>query len=179
MREPGKGGDNAVRIRPGRPDDVRRIHQAIRALADHIGAPYQVTSTPDDLLRHTFGEAPLLSAEIAEVGGAFAGMCLHFPIFSTWMGKPGVFVQDIYVEPAYRGLKVGEALLRHVAAACRAKGGGYLRLSVDTDNLGAQAFYNRIGILRSEYEQIHRIMGDDFLAFCEGKRPQPSGQDDE
>jgi ribosomal protein S18 acetylase RimI-like enzyme len=170
-----------VRIRPGRPGDIQRIHQAILALAEHVGAPQQVTSTPADLMRHAFGAAPLFSAEIGEIGGEFAGMCLHFPIFSTWMGCPGVFVQDIYVEPKFRGSKVGEALLRHVARLSRAKGGGYLRLSVDTDNLGAQGFYNRLGIMRSEYEQIHRIMGDDFLAFCDGRRKvrPETGNDDE
>jgi ribosomal protein S18 acetylase RimI-like enzyme len=173
-----RGGESEVRIRAGRPDDVARIHKAIMALAGHVGAPHQVTSTPDDLLRHAFGDTPLLSAEVAEVGGEFAGMCLHFLIFSTWMGRPGVFVQDIYVEPEFRGLKVGEALLRHVARRCRARGGSYLRLSVDVDNVGAQAFYNRLGIMRSEYEQIHRIMGGDFLAFCDGRRSPVAGNDE-
>lgn len=160
-------------IRPGRPDDVPRIHASILALARHVGGEGHVTGTPDDLLRHGFGEAPHFASEIAEVGGAFAGMCLHFPIFSTWMGGPGVFVQDLYVEPAMRGLRVGEALLRHVARASRAKGGVYLRLSVDTDNLSAVGFYDKLGIRHSDYEQIHKITGDDFVAFCErqGYRP--------
>jgi ribosomal protein S18 acetylase RimI-like enzyme len=181
MPAPLEDMQSEVRIRPGRPDDIPRIHAAILALAGHVGAPHQVTSTPDDLMRHAFGEVRLLSSEIAEIGSEFAGMCLHFPIFSTWMGRPGVFVQDIYVEPKFRGSKVGEALLRHVARLCRARGGRYLRLSVDADNLGAQGFYNRLGIMRSEYEQIHRIMGDDFLAFCDGKRAAgpATGKDDE
>ncbi len=181
MPAPLEDMQSEVRIRPGRPDDIERIHEAILALADHVGAPHQVTSTPDDLMRHAFGEVRLISAEMAEISGEFAGMCLHFPIFSTWMGRPGVFVQDIYVEPKFRGSKVGEALLRHVARLCRARGGGYLRLSVDADNLGAQGFYNRLGIMRSEYEQIHRIMGDDFFAFCDGRRAvrAATGNEDE
>lgn len=166
-----------VVIRSGRRDDVQRIHRAILALAEHIGAPDHVTSTPDDLTRHAFGDEPSLSIEIAEIAGEFAGMCLHFPIFSTWMGRPGVFVQDLYVEPKFRGLKVGEALLRHVARLSRAKGGAYLRLSVDTDNSNAQAFYNRLGITHSDYEQIHKVMGDAFFAFCDGERPSLPGEE--
>lgn len=166
-----------VDIRPGRREDMARVHQAIRSLADHIGAPDHVLSSPDDLTHHAFGDTPVLFVEIAEVDGAFAGMCLHFPIFSTWLGKPGVFVQDIYVEQAFRGHKVGEALLRHVAKKSRAKGGAYLRLSVDVDNLGAQAFYNKLGITHSEYEQIHKVMGEAFFAFCDGRRPPLPGEE--
>lgn len=163
-----------IAIRPGRAEDVPRIHDSILALARHVGGEGYVTSSRDDLLRHGFGQTPQFSTEIAEVGGTFAGMCLHFPIFSTWMGGPGVFVQDLYVEPSMRGRRIGEALLRHVARASRAKGGIYLRLSVDTDNLSAVGFYDRLGIRHSDYEQIHKITGADFVAFCEaeGARPQ-------
>ena len=161
--------DPALAIRPGRPDDIPRVHAAIRALARHVGGEDHVLSSADDLARHAFGEKPHFSIEIAEIDGAFAGMCLHFPIFSTWMGCPGVFVQDLFVDDAYRGKHVGEALLRHVARASREKGGGYLRLSVDTDNMSAVGFYERLGIRHSDYEQIQKITGDDFVAFCEGR----------
>ncbi len=164
---------DAVAIRPGRAEDVPRIHDSILALARHVGGEGHVTSSREDLLRHGFGETPQFSTEIAEVGGEFAGMCLHFPIFSTWMGGTGVFVQDLYVEQAMRGMRVGEALLRHVARASRAKGGIYLRLSVDNDNLSAIGFYEKLGIRHAEYEQIQRITGDDFLAFCEADSTRP------
>ena len=162
-------------IRPGRPDDIARIHAAILALARHVGGEDHVLSSPDDLARHAFGETPHISIEIAEIDGIFAGMCLHFPIFSTWMGCPGVFVQDLYVEDAFRGKHVGEALLRHVARASLEKGGGYLRLSVDTDNSSAVGFYERLGIRHSGYEQIQKITGDDFVAFCQGSG-RPHGE---
>lgn len=157
----------AVAIRPARPGDVAAVHRAILALAEHVGGAGEVTSTPADLLHAAFGDHPAIAVEIAEIEGAFAGACLHFPIYSTWMGGTGVFVQDLYVEPAFRGLKVGEALLRHVARQARRKGGIYLRLSVDTDNLAAQRFYERLGIRHSDYEQIHKLTGAAFAAFCE------------
>jgi ribosomal protein S18 acetylase RimI-like enzyme len=157
----------ALSIRPGRPDDVPAVHGAILALARHVGGEDHVLSVPDDLLRHAFCDDPHVAVAIAEIGSAFAGMCLHFPIYSTWMGRPGVFVQDLFVDPSHRGRKVGEALLRHVARLSRDRGGVYLRLSVDTDNLSAVRFYERLGIRHSDYEQIQKITGDDFVAFCE------------
>ena len=154
-------------IRSGTVNDADTIHTALLRLGTHIGAHQEITSTPDDLRRYGFGDRPAFSTLIAEVGGEFAGLCLHFPIFSTWMGRPGVFVQDLYVEDRFRGRRIGEKLLRHVARECRAAGGVYLRLSVDTDNDAAKAFYEKLGIGRSDYEQVQKIVGDAFFAFAD------------
>ncbi|MDX8447163.1 GNAT family N-acetyltransferase [Mesorhizobium captivum] len=159
--------NKAVTLRPGRIEDVETIHTALLRLGTHIGAHQEITSTPDDLRRYGFGEKPAFSTLIAEVGGEFAGLCLHFPIFSTWMGRPGVFVQDLYVEDRFRGQRIGERLLRRVARECRAAGGVYLRLSVDTDNETAKAFYERLGIGWSSYEQVQKIVGKAFFAFAD------------
>ncbi|MBZ9808238.1 GNAT family N-acetyltransferase [Mesorhizobium sp. BR1-1-9] len=153
-------------LRPGRIEDVETIHAAILKLGTHIGAPEEILSTPDDLRTWGFGERPAFSTLIAEVDGEFAGLCLYFPIFSTWMGRPGVYVQDLYVEDRFRGRRIGERLLRRVAAECRKQGGAYLRLSVDTDNESAKAFYERLGIAWSSYEQTQKIIGDAFFAFA-------------
>ena len=154
-------------IRPGRVDDAETIHAALLRLGTHIGAHQEITSTPDDLRRYGFGVKPAFSTLIAEVGGEFAGLCLHFPIFSTWMGRPGVYVQDLYVEDRFRGRRIGERLLRRVARDCRKDGGVYLRLSVDTDNETAKAFYERLGIAWSDYEQVQKIVGEAFFAFAD------------
>lgn len=156
-----------VTLRPGRIDDVETIHAALLRLGTHIGAPEEIQSTPDDLRRYGFGEKPAFSTLIAEIGDEFAGLCLHFPIFSTWMGRPGVYVQDLYVEDRFRGRRIGERLLRRVAKECRSAGGVYLRLSVDTDNDTAKAFYERLGIGWSSYEQTQKIIGDAFFAFAD------------
>ena len=162
-------------IRHGTIDDVETIHAALLKLGSHIGAHQEITSTSDDLRRYGFGGKPAFSTLIAEVGGEFAGLCLHFPIFSTWMGRPGVYVQDLYVEDRFRGRKIGERLLRHVAAQCQKEGGVYLRLSVDTDNEVAKAFYERLGIAWSSYEQTQKIIGDAFFAFADA--PQNGEQE--
>ena len=154
-------------IRPGTIDDVETVHAALLRMATHTGAHQEITSTAEDLRRYGFGDKPAFSTLIAEVDGEFAGLCLHFPIFSTWMGRPGVYVQDLYVEDRFRGRRIGEKLLRHVAKECRMIGGVYLRLSVDTDNEIAKAFYDRLGIGWSNHEQVHKIVGDAFFAFAD------------
>ncbi|WP_292541976.1 GNAT family N-acetyltransferase [Mesorhizobium sp.] len=157
----------AITLRPGTIDDVDTIYAALLKLGTHIGAHQEITSTADDLRRYGFGEKPAFSTLIAEVDSEFAGLCLHFPIFSTWMGRPGVYVQDLYVEDPFRGRRIGEKLSRRVAKECRAAGGVYLRLSVDTDNETAKAFYERLGIGWSSYEQTQKIVGDAFFAFAD------------
>ncbi|AZO01502.1 GNAT family N-acetyltransferase [Mesorhizobium sp. M9A.F.Ca.ET.002.03.1.2] len=154
-------------VRSGTIEDVDTIHTALLRLGDHIGAPEEIISTADDLRTYGFGEKPAFSTLIAEVDGEFAGLCLHFPIFSTWMGRPGVYVQDLYVEDRFRGRSIGERLLRRVARECRKDGGVYLRLSVDTDNETAKAFYERLGIAWSNYEQVQKIVGEAFFAFAD------------
>ncbi|RUV98459.1 MAG: GNAT family N-acetyltransferase [Mesorhizobium sp.] len=158
---------STIILRPGQIEDAETIHAALLRLGTHIGAHQEITSTPDDLRRYGFGAKPAFSTLIAEVDGEFAGLCLHFPIFSTWMGRPGVFVQDLYVEDRFRGRRIGEKLLRRVAKDCRAAGGVYLRLSVDTDNETAKTFYEKLGIGRSSYEQVHKIVGEAFFAFAD------------
>jgi len=158
---------SSIILRPGTIDDVETIHAALLRLSTHIGAHQEVKSTADDLRRYGFGEKPAFATLIAEVGGEFAGLCLHFPIFSTWMGRPGVYIQDLYVEDRFRGRRIGEKLLRRVAKECRAAGGVYLRLSVDTDNETAKVFYDRLGIGWANYEQVQKIVGDAFFAFAD------------
>ena len=156
-----------VTLRPATTDDVDTIHAALLRLSTHIGSHQEIRSTADDLRRYGFGEKPAFSTLIAEADGEFAGLCLHFPIFSTWMGRPGVYIQDLYVEDRFRGRRIGEKLLRRVAKECRAAGGVYLRLSVDTDNETAKAFYERLGIGWANYEQVQKIVGDAFFAFAD------------
>jgi ribosomal protein S18 acetylase RimI-like enzyme len=156
-----------VTIRQATAEDSSLLHEAILKLAQGIGTVGKVASSPDDLCLHGFGDLPAFKALIAEVDGAFAGMCLYFPSFSTWRGKPGIYVQDIYVEPGLRGRNVGEQLLQAVARQERTSGAAYLRLSVDAQNIGAQAFYARIGLEHSQSEQIYGIYGDAFAALAE------------
>ena len=157
----------AVSIRPARAADAETIHAAIMGIADALGDPAKVTGTAEDLRRFGFGARPAFAALIAEADGAFAGLCLSFPSFSTWYGRPGAYVQDLYVAPGFRGCGIGAALLARLAADTRAAGGVYLRLSVDAANHGAQEFYARLGLVRSEQEQIFAARGDAFQRLAD------------
>ena len=95
------------------------------------------------------------------------GFCLFFESFSSWDGRRGVYVQDIYVSEAARGLGLGRRLLAAAAAISHARGGGYLRLSVESENHRAQAFYRRVGLAWSNRERIYQVRGDDFAALAQ------------
>ena len=153
-------------IRAATSADAEDIHSALLGIARTVGELHKVKSTPDDIRRDGFGETRHFAVLIAEVDGNFAGMCLHFPIYSTWMGRPGVYVQDLFVVEGFRGLKIGERLLRRLARDVRRQGGAYLELAVDTGNLAAQRFYERIGIAHQADDQVYRIIGEAFLAFA-------------
>lgn len=158
-----------ITIRPAVADDAATIHAALKTMAIDMGAEAKFVSTVEDLRRHGFGKTPAFEVLIAEVGAAFAGLCLSFPSFSTWMGAPGLYVQDLFVADAFRGRRIGERLLRAAAQRGQARGADYMRLSVDVQNVRAQAVYERLGICHSPDEQIHMIKGADFDAFAEGK----------
>lgn len=157
---------SAVSIRPAREADADALHAAIRNLAAGLGDAGRVTSTPDDLRRHGFGQTPGFEGLVAEEGEAFAGMCLFFPSFSSWRGVPGAYVLDLYVEAAFRGRGVGQALLAEVARRTERRGGAYVRLSADAQNLGAQAFYDRLGFRWKSEERLFALDGEGFSALA-------------
>lgn len=156
-----------VMIRNAQAGDVGLLHQCLVALAKDTGSALELRSTPDDLLMHGFRDNPAFEALIAEISGQFAGMCITFQSFSTWRGEIGIYVQDLYVEKAFRGQRTGEALLRAAAARGSSRGATHMRLSVDVANSGAQAFYNRLGLAQCLDEQIHMISGSAFHAFAD------------
>ena len=158
-------------IRPGRIEDADNIHAALLGIAETVGETHKIASTPEDIRRCRVGLQSGLAALIAESGSGSAGMCLCFPICSGWMGRPGIYVQDLFVHDRFRGLKVGERLLRHLARLSKETGGIYLQLSVDTGNTRAQAFYERLGIERSHNEQVHKILGEAFFRLAEEGGP--------
>ncbi len=160
------GSTAVIRIRSGEIGDAETIHGAILAMGRGLDMVGKVTCTADDYRRFGFGPGAAFGSLIAEVDGAFAGLCLFFPIFSTWRGRPGVFVQDLYVEDRFRGLGIGERLLRDVAAWSRARGGDYLRLEVDVENTTAQRLYERLGITWQVKDRAHAAYGDAFVALA-------------
>ncbi len=163
--------DLRVLVRRAVDADAENIYSAIQGIAEAVGERHKVKSTLADIRRHGFGPAPSFAVLIAEIDGRFAGCCLYFPSFSTWFGKPGVYVQDFYVRDEFRGRGVGERLLQRLASLTRESGGCYIRLSVDKQNHRAQAFYTRCGLPLSDSEQIHAARGGDFDKLADADEP--------
>jgi ribosomal protein S18 acetylase RimI-like enzyme len=154
-------------VRVATEGDLENIHRSLIDLARHVNEEHKMRSSVVDLRRHMFGDDPAVEGVVAEIAGEYAGMSLFFPSYSTWHGRTGVYVQDIFVEPRFRGAGVGDRLLQHVAALTRAKGGAYMRLAVDTENRAAMRFYTRLGLEHSDTEQIHAAYGENFAALAD------------
>lgn len=153
-------------IRTATADDAPLLMRGLRGIAEHLGEIDKLVCTEADLRAHGFGPRPAFEAAIAETRRAYAGMVLFFPIFSTWYGRPGLFVQDLYVEPAFRSTGIGERLLRHVAQLCSQRGGVYLRLSVDENNSRAHDFYLDLGLVHSHEQRSYIAEGKAFAALA-------------
>jgi ribosomal protein S18 acetylase RimI-like enzyme len=161
-----------VTIRPAESRDVELIHGSIEGLARHVGMTGMLASKPADLANALFSADPPLRGIVAEVDSEYAGMSLFFRTYSTWFGRLGVYVQDIFVEPRFRRQGVGDTLLRHVAALARAQGAGYLRLTVDADNHSAQRFYARMGLEYGKADQSYAAFGPAFEALADAAKPE-------
>ncbi|PLX37684.1 MAG: GNAT family N-acetyltransferase [Hyphomicrobiales bacterium] len=149
-------------IRLAEADDAEAIHAMLEALAGYIGAETKMVASAADLRRFGFGEHPAFEALIAESDGEALGLCLWFPTFSTWRGRPGVYVQDLYVSDHARGMGLGRRLLAAAAERGRQIGATHLRLAVDHDNSDAKAAYRRIGLVHIEEDHIFQISDGPF-----------------
>ena len=163
--------DNTVTIRPAGREDVCALHAMVQELAQALELPDQARGTAEDFLKYGFGENPVFNALIAERGKQAVGMCTYFTIFSTWSGRPGVFVLDLFISENQRGSGLGEMLLAKVANMGRERGAAFLRLSVDNHNERGQAFYRRIGFTAMKDECSYQINTGKFdsLAARDGE----------
>lgn len=151
-----------ITIRPGFADDCDGVYLMLSGLAIAVGDTDKFVSSVDDLRRHGFGEAPLFDTLIAEQDENVVGMCLYFYTYSTWMGKPGIYIQDLYVDESQRGTGLGRRLLERAAAVGKARGANHLRLSVHHSNLSAQQFYVALGMQCRDDEHIYQADGNTF-----------------
>jgi GNAT superfamily N-acetyltransferase len=135
----------AIVIRPATAADVGEILRFIKALALYERGLDQVTATEEGLLRDGFGPRPFYECLIAELDGKPAGFALYFYNYSTWKGQPGIYLEDLFVEPEMRGLGIGKALLERVAAVAVQKGCRRLQWQVLDWNTPAIDFYVAMG----------------------------------
>lgn len=164
---PGDEGEGRLTFRFAQKQDAGLIHGMIGALAAFLSDEDKHIASIDDYEHYGFGDAPQFECILAEYGSEPVGMCLFFSIFSSWMGKPGLYVQDLYVCPSARKTGLGKKLLAHVARLGQERGCGYLRLSVDVDNNSAQSFYERCGLCFSPSEKMYMATGEAFFALSD------------
>ncbi|WP_285734848.1 GNAT family N-acetyltransferase [Nocardiopsis sp. ATB16-24] len=153
-------------IRPVRSDDVPAVHAMIRELAEYEKEPEAVEATEEDLRTALFGEGATVFAHVAEDdGGAVVGFALWFRNYSTWTGRHGVHVEDLYVRPEARGSGHGAALLRTLARICVENGYTRMEWSVLDWNEPSIRFYESLGSRPMDGWTVRRLDGDALAAL--------------
>lgn len=151
----------ALQLRPGTVDDVPQILAFIRALADYEKLTHEVEATEEKLRTTLFPTAGRPAAEcvLACLDDRPAGFALFFTNYSTFLAKPGLYLEDLFVLPELRGRGIGKALLLHLARLANARGCGRVEWTVLDWNAPAIAFYESIGAVRKTEWQICRLTG--------------------
>ncbi|WP_298670471.1 GNAT family N-acetyltransferase [uncultured Sphingomonas sp.] len=149
-----------VTIRPATPQDCGTILRFIRELAEYEREPDAVEATEQTLAASLFGQSPAAEALIAERDGEAIGFALFFHNFSTWKGKRGLYLEDLYITPAARGSGAGKALLVHLAGLALDRDCARFEWAVLDWNAPAIAFYRAMGATGMDEWTVQRISGD-------------------
>jgi GNAT superfamily N-acetyltransferase len=152
-----------LRLRPAVASDVPLLLRLIRELAAYEREPEAVVATEESLLRDGFGPEPLFRATLADWNGAPAGFALWFFNYSTWLGKPGLYLEDLFVRPELRGKGIGKALLCELAAVALREGCGRFQWQVLDWNEPSIRFYEGLGAKRMQQWLTMRVEGDEAL----------------
>jgi GNAT superfamily N-acetyltransferase len=158
-------------IRPAVPADVPAILDLIRGLAAYEKLSDQAVATEDQLTSALFpadGAAPLVHCVLGRVDGVPVAFALYFFNFSTFLGRPGLYLEDLFVTPAHRGKGMGKALLLHLAALANARGCGRMEWAVLDWNVDAIAFYESLGATRMPEWQLCRLTGPALERYGSG-----------
>lgn len=156
-------------LRPARPADVPAILELIRGLAGYEQLADEVVATEARLGASLFppeGTAPQAYCVLAEIDGLPAGFALYFFNYSTFLARPGLYLEDLFVRPEYRGRGLGRALLLHLAKLANARGCGRMEWTVLDWNQPAIAFYESLGAQRKKEWQICRLTGDALARYA-------------
>jgi GNAT superfamily N-acetyltransferase len=147
-------------IRAATIDDIPLILELIRDLATYERAPEEVTATEEQLTRVLFGSKPAAEVRLAFERDTAVGFALFFHNFSTWLAKPGLYLEDLFVRPEHRGKGYGRALLVDLARIARDRGCGRMEWAVLDWNDPAIQFYRKIGAQPMDEWTVFRLKGD-------------------
>ena len=156
-----------IAIRPATPADIPAILALIRELAEYEREPQAAVATAADLLRDGFGHTPRFHCLIADIDNMAAGFALYFYSYSTWRGHAGIYLEDLFVRPAFRGQGIGKALLASVAAIAVAEGCPRLEWAVLNWNTPAIDFYRSVGALPQSEWTTMRLSGAALARLAE------------
>jgi len=152
-------------IRPTTPDDVPAVVELVHELAAYEKAPHECHLTTEQLHAALFAEQPALFGHVAEVDGQVVGFTLWFLNFSTWRGVHGIYLEDLYVRPEFRGKGIGKALLAELAAECVRR--GYARLEWWVlDWNPATKFYRALGAVPMDEWTVYRLTDEPLTALA-------------
>ena len=147
--------------------DVGTLYVLIVELAASLGAGSEVSSYPRDFRDLSFGDELAFQSMIAERNGKAVGSRLYFDSFPSRYGRRGIYLQDSYVADSERGNGLGRRLLAETAGLGKARGGSYLRLSVDDKNRSAQTFYDKTGLSWASRERIYQTRKNVFQKWTQ------------
>jgi GNAT superfamily N-acetyltransferase len=152
--------DGSLAIRPARPGEASLVFQFVRELAEYEKLEHEVQATEAMIDAALFGEQPREFCDIAEWDGEPVGFAVWFLNFSTFSGRPGIYLEDIFVRPAFRGRGVGKALMVHLARKCVENGWARLQWSVLDWNTPSIEFYKSLGGVLLDEWTVVRVSGD-------------------
>ena len=161
-------------IRPAKPSDVSLVLQFIRDLAEYEKLPHEVVATEERVRRALFGPRPYAEVVLASVDGEEVGFALFFHNFSTFLGLPGIYLEDLFVRPSARGKGVGRRLLAHLARIAGERGCGRLEWAVLDWNESAIGFYRGLGAKPMDAWKIFRLTGDALEKLASESPEQPA-----
>jgi GNAT superfamily N-acetyltransferase len=156
--------DPHIPLRDAQAADLPAILRLVRGLAADVKLP--VTTTKDDLRHALFGPAPRIHAVLAERGGQVVAVAIWFATFSTFTGRANLYLEDLFVDPAHRGVGIGRALFAHLAGIVRQRGFGRMEWAVLNTNTRTQHFYQSIGAVPLTEWTIHRLSGEALAALA-------------
>ena len=152
-------------LRPAEPRDVPAIVGLIRELAHFERLTHLLQVTPESLHPHLFGPRPVVESFVGEVGGEVVAFALFYTNFSTFLGQPGLYLEDLYVQPAHRGAGLGRALLERLGALAVERDCGRFEWSVLDWNENAIRFYEKMGASVLPDWRICRVTGAALQAY--------------
>lgn len=155
-----------IAIRPARPEDVPHLITLIQELAEYERARNDAKATEELLFAALFGPTASAYCHVAERDDQVLGLAVWFLNFSTWLGRPGIYLEDLYVRPEARGSGAGRALLRELAAICVQRGYARLDWAVLDWNEPARKFYERLGAQAMTDWVPYRLTGESLRALA-------------